>query len=92
MSKLKKILTDALHTALAEDHPEVITKLNDEFNIFEVVDSFSIVNILLESESALEASTGSYVSLADETIFDASKSPLLNWTTWIKYVEGKINV
>lgn len=92
MSKLKTILSNALHAAIAEDHPQAIAELNDDLNIFEAVDSFSIVNILLETESALEATTGSYVSLADETIFDAQKSPLLNWATWIKYVEGKINV
>jgi hypothetical protein len=35
----------------------------------------------------LEALTGKYVTLADETIFDAAKSPLRSWAGWVAYVE-----
>jgi hypothetical protein len=51
------------------------------------VDSFAIVDLLLETEGRIEQAIGRYVPLADESIFDADKSPLKNWTAWNAYVE-----
>ena len=60
-------------------------------NLYEIIDSFAIVNILLESEAAIEVKYGRYIPLADETIFNASNSPFLRWEKWVEYVQGKIN-
>lgn len=43
---------------------------------FGAVDSFTIVDLMLETEGRIEEAIGRYVPLADETIFDAEKSPL----------------
>ena len=69
--------------------PSAFSTLAPDTNVLEIVDSFTVVNLLLQSEMMLEAETGKYVTLADETIFDAQKSPLLKWSRWVKYVEGR---
>lgn len=91
MKDLQNILLRAAELALEDDYPDLAASISDDFNLFEAVDSFGIVNVLLESEGALEKLRGSYLALADESVFDASKSPFLRWQTWVSFVEEKIN-
>lgn len=78
---LDKILTTV-------DSP-ALRSLTAESNLFDHLDSLTVVDLLLESEMQLEEATGRYVTLADETIFDAYKSPLRRWADWVAYVERK---
>lgn len=91
MTKLNDILLTALKNAVAEEYPDLVKNVALDTNLFEIVDSFAIVGVLLESESAIEENFGQYVPLADESIFDASKSPFLCWKNWVDYVQGKID-
>lgn len=91
MNELNKLLLAALTAAVAEEHPDLVDSITLDTNLFEVVDSFALVTVLLESESVIEEKFGRYIPLADETIFDASKSPFLFWNRWVDYVQGKIN-
>lgn len=91
MTKLNDILLTALKNAVAEEYPDLVKNVALDTNLFEIVDSFAIVGVLLESESAIEENFGQYIPLADETIFDASKSPFLCWKDWVDYVQGKID-
>lgn len=91
MKELNELLLIALKAAVAEEHPDLVDSITLDTNLFAVVDSFALVSVLLESESAIEEQFGRYIPLADETIFDASKSPFLLWNRWIDYVQGKIN-
>ena len=86
MSEISKITSEALAAVLEMDGGRSI-RLDLSANVFDAVDSFAIVDLLLETEGRLEATYGRYVPLADETIFDAKKSPLKNWSVWIAYVE-----
>jgi hypothetical protein len=89
MNEIEAVLLKALQTVTAElDNPE-LSEITPNTDIIGNVDSFVIVDLMLESEMQLEAILGKYVTLADETIFDAEKSPLLNWSNWISYVEGR---
>lgn len=89
MTDFQGVLRQAL--AIVIDNLEVkpFDEVTDQTNIFDNVDSFTVVDLLLESEMALEAATGNYVTLADETVFDAEKSPLLSWAGWVKFVEAR---
>lgn len=90
MIKLNDVLLSAIEIAVQEEYPDFVKNIALDTNLFEILDSFAIVNILLESESAIEEKFGRYIPLADETIFDASKSPFLCWKNWVDYVQGRI--
>lgn len=91
MNDLNELLLTAFATGIGEEYTDLTSSITKTTNIFEIVDSFAIVNLLLESEATIEAKYGKYIPLADEYIFDASKSPFLRWETWVEHVQGKIN-
>lgn len=91
MNALNILLLNALKTAVEEEYADLTAKITKDTNIFEIVDSFAIVSLLLEVEADIERKYGRYIPLADENIFDASKSPFLRWEKWVEYVQGKIN-
>ena len=74
--------------AAAEGKPAVTVAIED-LNILDAVDSMAIVELLLETESLLEEHTGEYIPLADDTIFDASASPLRRWSDWVAFVQRR---
>ena len=60
--------------------------LGPEDDLFERLDSFAIVELLLETESGVEKVAGRYVPLADESILDSTRSPLRRLQGWFDYV------
>jgi hypothetical protein len=87
MAEVKDLLVQALQTVCENlDKPE-LAQIASTSNVFDAIDSFTVVDLMLESEMLIEASLGRYVTLADETMFDAEKSPLLSWSDWVAYVE-----
>lgn len=84
-SSLKKALADAL----GDECPGLLDSLCEDTNLFEALDSFLVVSILLETESVLERDLSRYVALADESVFDSVRSPLLKWSDWIDFVRSK---
>ena len=60
-------------------------------DIFEVIDSFAVVELLLQTEGDLEGAIGRYVPLADERVLDADKSPLRSLDRWIDHVMAAAN-
>ena len=86
---IEQVLRETLEKVLANVDAPGLRSISAESNLFENIDSLTVVDMLLEAEMQLEKSTGRYVTLADETIFDASKSPLRSWASWVAYVEGK---
>lgn len=89
MINVDKLLRKALATVIADLDKPALAAVSSETNVFENIDSFSVVDLMLETEMLIESETGNYVTLADETVFDAEKSPLLKWSTWITYVEAR---
>ena len=73
---------------------ELNVVLNQEIegttNILEILDSIDVVNLIMETESLVEAKYGSYIPLANEESFDANLSPLLSVSNWIKHVHTMI--
>lgn len=90
MQELNALLLAAARAAFEGEPVDWLNDIRDDFNLFEAVDSLAIVNLLLETEGSLESSLGRYVPLADDSIFDAARSPLLRWGTWVGYVKEKI--
>lgn len=65
--------------------------LGPEDDLFEKIDSFAVVELLLETESEVEKAVGRYVPLADESILDSSRSPLRRIQSWFDYVAEAVN-
>jgi hypothetical protein len=60
--------------------------LGPEDDLFDKIDSFAVVELLLETESEVEKAVGRYVPLADESILDSTRSPLRRIQSWFDYV------
>ena len=75
--EISLILDKALEKTLLEN--EVKLSITEDLNVLDCIDSFSIVNLLLEIEMGLEKELGKYISIADENLFDGQSSPLLKW-------------
>tara|TARA_B100000795_G_C22806225_1_gene445039 strand:- start:8944 stop:9219 length:276 start_codon:yes stop_codon:yes gene_type:complete len=86
MENIDNILRLAIKEANKTIKSALLEDINDDLNIFDHVDSMSIVNILLESESLLVEKLDKQISIVDETMFDATSSPLKKWSTWVKHV------
>lgn len=63
-----------------------LNALGPEDDLFERLDSFAVVELLLETESEVEKVVGRYVPLADESILDNTRSPLRRLQGWFDYV------
>ena len=84
----------SVRSALAQTGEELCldhlrADLPGNFDIMNAISSFAAVELLMATEAALEAATGEYVPLADETLFDAEKSPFLTLNGWISFVEDQ---
>jgi hypothetical protein len=63
-----------------------LSGLGPEDDLYERIDSFAVVELLLETESEVEKAVGRYVPLADESILDSTRSPLRRLQDWFNYV------
>lgn len=61
-----------------------------DHDLFAEIDSFAVVELLLQTETEVENATGRYVPLADDAVLDAEKSPLRELRRWIGYVAQAI--
>ena len=86
---IEQVLRAVLEKTLLSVEAPGLSPLKSDSNLYENLDSLTVVDMLLDAETQLEQVTGRYVTLADETIFDASKSPLRSWSVWVAYVEAK---
>ena len=89
MNNIESVLRQTLEKILQSVDAPALRALEAETNLFDNLDSLTVVDMLLEAEMRLDALTGKYVTLADETIFDAAKSPLRSWAGWVAYVESR---
>lgn len=67
-----------------------LSALGPEDDLFDKIDSFAVVELLLETESEVEKTVGRYVPLADESILDSTRSPLRRLQGWFDYVADAV--
>lgn len=88
----RSVAEGAVRKALAEAGQEwgrdELSTCPADYNLFETIDSFAVVEFLLYTEAALEAAIGRYVPLADETVLDFEVSPLRRIDSWVSYVHA----
>jgi hypothetical protein len=68
-----------------------LADLGTDGDLFDQIDSFAVVELLLLTETEVETALGRYVPLADEKVLDASQSPLLRLSSWIEYVAAAMD-
>lgn len=61
-----------------------------DVDLFSEIDSFSVVELLLQTEAEVERVSGRYVPLAGDDVLDAEKSPLRSVSNWISHVAEAI--
>ena len=83
---IDEILRLAIIEANKTINSPTLNEINEDLNIIDCVDSMSIVNILLETESLLIEKFDKKISIVDESIFDATNSPLRKWSSWVAYI------
>lgn len=86
-SDARSLARVALKRLADELELDQINDIEGDFDIFEAIDSFAIVELLMITESVLEEATGSYIPLANEKIFDAEHSPLHSFDSWAAHIE-----
>jgi acyl carrier protein len=65
---------------------DIQEEIIDSTNIFEILDSMDVVNLIMETESLLEQELGFYVPLANEETFNAENSPLKSYKQWLHFI------
>ena len=84
-NKIRDILEKSFNESIEDSDLDKID-LEVNTNILDEIDSFAVVSFLLEAEMNLEAEFGKYISLANEDLFDKSKSVLNSWSDFVNHV------
>lgn len=88
---IEEILKNVINELNKEWGMEELHSFENNINLFETVDSFSLLSIVIETESALENETGEYVPLADEDLMVDGVSPFSSFNQWVNFVTEKLN-
>jgi hypothetical protein len=64
--------------------------ITDDTNLFELIDSMQLLNLILETEELVEQTQGEYYQLANENLMDASKSFFLKFSLWKHHIQTVI--
>jgi hypothetical protein len=88
---IEEILKNVINELNKEWGMEELHSFENNINLFETVDSFSLLSIVIETESALENETGEYIPLADEDLMVDGVSPFSSFNQWVNFVTEKLN-
>ncbi len=88
---IEEILKNVINELNKEWGMEELHSFENNINLFETVDSFSLLSIVIETESALENETGEYIPLADEDLMVDGVSPFSSFNQWVNFVTKKLN-
>ena len=88
---IEEILKNVINELNKEWDMEELHSFENNINLFETVDSFSLLSIVIETESALENEMGEYIPLADEDLMVAGVSPFSSFNQWVNFVTKKLN-
>ena len=80
----------AIHDLNQDINLPELNSPNRETVFFEIVDSISILNLMLDLEDQITNQLGDYVQLADESVMDASNSSFKTVGGIIDHVTTKI--
>jgi acyl carrier protein len=64
-----------------------LNHITDDTNLFELIDSMGLLNLILETEDLIEEAMDDYFQLANEDLMDAAKSCFLKFSLWKKHIQ-----
>tara|TARA_X000001036_G_scaffold330703_1_gene309424 strand:- start:543 stop:836 length:294 start_codon:yes stop_codon:yes gene_type:complete len=86
LAEINVLMLNVFSNLKDELNVDIEEEIIDSTNIFEILDSMDVVNLIMETESLLEQELGFYIALANEETFDAEKSPLLSYKNWLHFI------
>jgi acyl carrier protein len=88
---MRELVKEALKEINEELELKELENITDDTQLFELLDSMALLDLILEIESKLQDKYGKYIQIADETTMDATKTPFKTFKTLVEFLEGKIN-
>ena len=89
---MRELLLNAIKEINKDLNIKELENIDDNTNLFELLDSMAVLDLILEIETQIENKYGRYVQIADESIMDALKSPFRRFDLLIKYVDARVSV
>jgi len=71
-------------------HSAVFNEIHEDMSIYDQVDSFFLLELILDLEKKLKDRYGRYIQIADSDIMSEEKSPFLNINTLVSFLESKV--
>jgi len=88
---LERVLRGVIEELNRDWKMEELYHFDGETNLFKIIDSFSLLSIVIETEAAIESKVGRYVPLADSDLMVNGVSPFVSFDKWVSFVSEKIN-
>jgi len=85
---MKELILNSL-TELNQ-HSAVFNEIHEGMLIYDQVDSFFLLELILDLEKKLKDRYGRYIQIADSDIMSEEKSPFLNINTLVSFLESKV--
>ena len=87
---LREVILEAIKNINEELKISELENVGDETPLFELLDSLGTLDLILELESSLEDTTGTYVAVASEESMDAKNTPFRTIVTLESYLQKRI--
>jgi acyl carrier protein len=85
---MKALVMQALEEVNKES--KVFSSIDENIEIYNNVDSFLILELILEIEDRLKKKFGRYIQIADEDIMSSNNTPFATFESLVKFVEKKV--
>jgi len=85
---MKKLVMNALQEVNENSH--FFDLIDETTEIYNNVDSFLILELIIEIEDKLKAKFGRYIPIADEDIMNSQKTPFDTFGSLVLFVENKV--
>lgn len=88
---MRDLLIKAIIIVNEEAGEEALESIDDDTELFDILDSMAILDLILEIENLLQDKTGRYVQIANDKVMDIEQTPFKTFATLCRYVEEKVN-
>ena len=88
---MRDLLIKAITIINKDAEVEALKNIDDNTRLFELLDSMSILDLILEIENLLQDQTGHYIQIANDKVMDIEKTPFKTFSSLCKYLEDKVN-
>jgi D-alanine--poly(phosphoribitol) ligase subunit 2 len=88
---IRDVVLNSLQVVNKEYKNKELEFISDNDDIFDVLDSMAILDLILEIEDSLHIRLGKYIQVADDSIMDGKNTPFKTVGTLVEFLEKKIN-